>query len=239
MEIVLPLLGLIASVAVPLFIHRATHPARRVSYSVDALPLGVPPGSAPASRVTVRLWSSGRTDVPSSVFDSGRPITFQFATPILDDLSPAPEHEIDGWGFAREGENRLIFPPALIGHGTEYSRTVVVTDPVRYLMRHPLADVEMVRAAGGPEPAGRRRLRVSAMVVGAGLIALGFLVQVIATAVTVGSGTTDYLGLGFLTLLSIAVIVAGVVTLLVSGIARLTRRAAARRARTVPEPAAG
>ncbi len=251
-NIVLAVIGLIAAVAVPIAIHRATHPKRRVSYFLSIrpqIPVPAPPGRTSAAGltppagwpmlVTVAMWSSGRADVPTSLFDGARPIAFQFGSPIRGMTIPA--HDLPEFGaFMLDGDARLDFPPALVGADRVFTAEVAVSWPVRCVVRHPLIDVPVIETKTPPErsrsTSGARRFTHNGMFWGVAQLVLGFALMVIAVALV---GTPLAAALGLLYLLFI---VSGLLTVVITGIVRLTRwlnaRAKQRRSTGAPTDAA-
>ena len=236
-DLVIKVIGVAASAAVPILVHLLTHPRRRVSYLVEQKPVDVSalPKSASQSDslslVTVSLWASGRTDISSTAFDAQKPIVFQFSAPIVDAVTaPDPSH-IPGWGFERVDTNQVVVHPSLLGRGTVFSTTVAVPTPVRYWMRHPLADVPVVLESALPgtksKTSKRGSFRLNGMIVGLVLVVLGFILPFF------GIGAVDNLEvIGVLTVLSGLLTFAGLITVLVSAIVRIVQWSARRRSQT-------
>lgn len=181
-EAIIRVVGVAASVAVPVFVHLRTHPRRRVSYVLDERP--APPGVvAPDGRslnlVTVRLWASGRTDISSTDFDGQKAIVFQFNGAIVDAAAPPDESQIEGWGFERAKSNQVVLQPSLLPRRSVYSTTVALPAPVHYWVRHPLLNIPMVVEPAGPgdktSRRGASRFRITALSAGITLSVVGFV----------------------------------------------------------------
>lgn len=251
-NVVLAVIGLIAAVAVPVAIHRATHPKRRVSYFVSArpqVPVPLPPGQRDARRmtpppgwpmlVTLSVFSSGRADVPSALFDGGRPIAFRFGSPIRGVKTDPAEFPGFG-GFEIEDADRLVFPPTLIGADRTFTAEVAVDWPVTCTVRHPLIDVQVLETHTPPDrtraTAGTRRFTHNGMFWGVAQLVLGFALMVIAVAVaSAGAPIVVPLALAY-TLL----IMSGAATIAITAVARLVRWLVnrAQQRRTEPQPSA-
>lgn len=225
-DLVVPLLGLAVSVGVPIFIHRQAHPKRRVSYQVLQTPI---PGGVDRTLVTLSVWASGTADVPSSAFDSGRPIVFQFSSDIEDASEQGPG-DVDGWGFVRVGTRQLALDPCRIGTDESYTIRFMVRGPVHYRLRHPLVDVAVVPDTKQPPTGEPQRFglpfRVTGMLIGVVLVALGFALLVVSTVIAALSLPIPQ----WLSVLAVLVIPIGLLTILVSGAVRLARLLRRRRA---------
>jgi hypothetical protein len=238
-DVVLAVIGLLATIAVPVAIHRATHPKRRVSYFLGVRPLHPvpqPPGPATARtsappgwpmQVTLQMWSSGRADVSSKNFDGDRPIVFQFGSPILEAHDADDEPTYLGV-FEREGENRVLFRPAPIGGRRVFTIGLVVAEPVSFRVRHPLIDVEMVESRvpfqGARTTGGIRHLATNGMFWGVLQLVLSFVAMIVAfPAMDVAPSWGTALVLTYTVLF-----ISGLLTIAISAIVRLTRWLTAR-----------
>lgn len=239
-EVVLAVIGLVATIAVPFAIHRATHPKRRVSYFLEVRPQfpvpsppGIPAGqpqSPPAGwpmLVTLQMWSSGRADVSSASFDDDRPIVFQFSSALVGEPRFPDEPTYLG-GFELEEPNRLRFAPALIGGGRLFSADIVVPQPVNFLVRHPLIDVEVsesrIPVQNARTTRGIRRVANNGMFWGVVQLILGFLAMILyfpLYPVDTGWSTA-------LVVLYTVLVFSGLATVVVTGLVRLIRWIVAR-----------
>lgn len=221
-DLILPVLGLVGSVLVPVVIHRQTHPRRRVSYRV----VEVPPLADGRRTVDIAVWSSGRADVPSAAFDSGRPLVFQFASPIVGDIVT---DDVDGWGFQRAGADRLTLGPCRVGVDEVYRARVAVEGESGFRLRHPLLDVPVVADDAEPPAHGARprRLpfRITGLLAGTVLIASGFALFVVGTLLIAGGASMP----AWMGALIALLIPAGFITVVVSAAVRLVRHRLQRR----------
>lgn len=219
--IVLGAVGVLVTALVPVALHRATHRRRQVSFAVTYAPLPNAPQLAVAS---VRLWASGRSDVASSMFDGGRPVTVRFAAPIVDGIRPFVQ-ELPGWGFERDGADRLVLRPSLIGRGSVHGADVVVPAGTAFRLHHALVDTKVVLEQ--PRSAARRRRVLGGMAISAIVAGVGFLLYIVAIfAVLAGD---DWLALATaISLVSILLFLGGVVGVVVLAIVRLVQYAIRR-----------
>lgn len=250
-QLVVAVLGLIATVAVPIVVSRQTHPRRQVRYFVevlndeallagaDGIPLSQLAGRPDLAVVSVRLWSSGRVDIPSSAFDGGKPLVFQFSSAIEDDALPPSPWEVAGWGFERSGERELVLQPTVIGRSSAFETLVAVRQPVYYQLHHPLLDVDVVTDANhtGPPANHRRGIHLTTIRVGAGLLILAFASLFIAliwdtVIASTNSNATDqdFSSSTVFIILLFIFFFAGSVTLIVGLVIRFARRKARRKA---------
>jgi hypothetical protein len=244
-NVVVGLLGVLVAVAIPVIVHRATHPKREISYHTTAEPVwhGTT-NPRPAANVVLQVWCSGRADVPSSRFDAGIPLTFRFDDPVL--AVTKPESSPEPWRFRQEGPHDVTLGPVVLGRGTLFSATVTV-DAVLPVDRrvgvrvwNPLVDTEVVPAPAPPnEVTGKPRARRSIGTVGIGVIltitgfVLFVLYVILITAVYGGGEPNSELVvlLALLAVLGTGMFLGGLVTLLIAGIARIARAIASRRAK--------
>lgn len=117
-DTILAVLGIALAVAIPLggvWLRRRQWPKHELWYDLSVTRLKQDAGPAhqiqlfvgdelvsdPYS-VTLRVWSTGRSDVPSAIFDGGEPIRFGMNVPIIgevsfqlgqDDSRVAPDHD--------------------------------------------------------------------------------------------------------------------------------------------------
>lgn len=236
-NVILAAIGLLAAIAVPVAIHRAAHPKRRVSYHLaqrPASPIPASPGVVPTRFevppgwpmiVTVTLWSSGRADISSKAFDSKQPIVFQFSSPILEDGAPVQDPTGFG-GFEREGTNRLVIRPSRLGRDTVHWKEVVVASPVEYLVRHSLVDVEVAESRVTPHrqgagPGAPNLLRSGAF--------WGVLQIVLSFALIIMTVALDSSGaFAWVTVIGSLLLFTGMLTLIVVGLVRFSQWIAAR-----------
>lgn len=252
-QLVVAILGLIATVAIPIVVSRQTHPRRQVRYFVevlndeallagaDGISLSPLVGRPDLAVVSVRLWSSGRVDIPSSAFDGGKPLVFQFSSAIEDDALPPSPWEVAGWGFERSGERELLLQPTVIGRANAFQTLVAVRQPVYYQLHHPLLDVDVITDANhtGPSTRRRRGIHFTTIRVGAGLLILAFASLFIAliwdtviASTNPNASDQDYAFTTVFIILLFIFFFAGSVTLIVGLIIRFARRKARRKAST-------
>jgi hypothetical protein len=249
-NVIFPILGLIVSIALPLYVNAQRHPRQQVRYHVEQSPI-TPPASAKPHlgaiglegvdlvKVAITLWASGRADIPSAAFDDGRPLVFEFISPIADSVLEKKKFDIEGWGFSRVGLSQIVLNPCLIGRGIEFKSQVVVAAPGEYRMRHPLTDIEVIRDPNLPKlPTANRfhfRVRITALRVGVAITILGFLLSVIGTIVSAASTTA---GLGLI-VAGYFIVFPGLIVVAIAAIIRLVTFLSHRRPREksgIPDP---
>jgi hypothetical protein len=244
-NVVVGLLSVFVAVAIPVIVHRATHPKREISYHTTAEPVWHGTMSPrPAANVVLQVWCSGRADVPSDRFDAGLPLTFRFDDPVLEVTMPADSPE--PWQFRRGGSHDVTLGPVVLGRGTLFSATVTVDTVlpvdrrVRVRVWNPLVDTEVIPAPAPPNSVmGKPRARRSLGTVGIGVILMvtGFVLFALYIGLIL---TTDLVGLSAsLGVLGMGMFLGGLVTLLIAGIGRIIRAIASRRANHESDGASG
>ncbi len=224
-DLVIKVIGVAASAAVPIGVSLFTHPRRRVSYFIEQRAASNEAGKANLNLVTVNVWASGRNDIPSTAFDGQKSIVFQFNSPIVDGVVPPDEGHVPGWGFERAGENQVSLAPTLLGRRDVLSTTIAVSSPVRFWIKHPLLDIPVVRETSLPTPKAstrvRRAFRVTGLSAGIALTVLGIILFNVSIAfVTNPDLTVVFAALSFVGSLFSTT---GLIMVVVSLIVRLIR----------------
>lgn len=248
-NVLVGLLGVLVAVAIPVIVHRATHPKREISYHTTAQPVWHGTTTPrPAASVVLQVWCSGRADVPSSRFDAGLPLTFRFDDPVLDVTMPAESPE--PWQFRQSGSHDVTLGPVVLGRGTLFTAAVAldvvlpVDKRVGVRVWNPLVDTEVIPAPAPPNSVtGKPRARRSLGTVGIGVILTitGFVLlslYVIVIGATYGESEVNtglVVLLSSLLLLGLGMFLGGLVTLLIAGIARIIRSITSRRAERDPD----
>lgn len=129
MEFVIGLLGVLAAVVIPVYLHQKNHPRRELRYAIV---------SAERSSWRLMIWSTGRADIPSASFDAERPIVFTFSSPV---------HVID---VHRRSHLIVSSPmeiqlPARLLHRDFTDELALTADaPFNVRVDHPLIDIPLV-----------------------------------------------------------------------------------------------
>lgn len=134
MEFVIGLLGVLAAVIIPVYLHRKNHPRRELRYAV------VPAGER---RWRLMLWSTGRADIPSSSFDAGRSVVFKFSTPVQ--IVEQSEDVVKGFYSDPTCATELFFAARLLH--SDFADEVFLTAGAPFDVRvdHPLIDIPFVK----------------------------------------------------------------------------------------------
>lgn len=200
MEFAIGLLGAIVAVVIPVYIQRVEHPRRQIRYSLVL----ATPDALPSSDLTFRVlvWSAGRADVPSALFDAGKPIVFHFDTPVtVIENTFASAQPVDY--FELRTPSALLISAHLLHH--DFSAEITLRAPTlpQVLVDNPLIDVRITRdikVEKSPAPArqdravarSRARARVSLMRISVWLIIVTTVMVIGGSALTIvnnGVGT--------------------------------------------------
>jgi hypothetical protein len=140
MDIVIGLLGVLAAVAIPVYLHVQSHPRRELRYAVvHELPMRLVPGPAHWRLI---VWSTGRADIPSTSFDAGRPIVFRFTSPV-ETVATETHPSQPMLSLATSTEAHV---PARLLH-KDFARVLVVAVDAAFdvQVENPLIDIPIVR----------------------------------------------------------------------------------------------
>jgi len=141
MEIAFGVIGLLVAAIVPFYIQRQNHPKRELRYAVVLVKNKNTNFSQTGSVVKLRVWATGRADIPSALFDDHQPIIFRFSAPVTvleQDLGP-------GIASSRVPKFRtpqlLYIEPQLIHQDFSISLILEPQAPFSLTIENPLVDV--------------------------------------------------------------------------------------------------
>lgn len=225
MELIIGLIGVVSGVAIPIYLHLKSHPKREIRYAVTPVMNGSRAG-LPEWRVA--LWSSGRADIPSALFDSARPIVMRFSNPVSVLESTASGGLIEP--FRSNSPVDLALPAQLLRQEFRAEARFSVAGWFDLSVENPIIGVELVRdrKAEGLPPArqeravqqSKKRSRITFLRIATWLTVASFamfVVGVTLVAVKIDAGT----GIGIPGMLLTPV---GLVLLAIAGIRNLIAR---------------
>jgi hypothetical protein len=226
MEFVIGLLGVLAAVIIPVYLHRKNHPRRELRYAV------VPVGER---RWRLMLWSTGRADIPSASFDAGRSIVFKFSSPVLVD--ERSEDVARGFYSDAGPATELHFPARLLHRDFADEVFLTANAPFDVRVDHPLIDIPFVndrkveQAAAPSKQAqvvrrSRARANVSLLMVSLWLTGASFALFVLGLALSFADADLGA-GLGIPGMLLLPV---GIIMIAIAVIRRLVARRKRRQA---------
>lgn len=148
MELVLGLIGIVSGVAIPVYLHFKSHPKREIRYAVAPSAPGVTPG---VYEWRVALWSSGRAEIPTALFDSNRAIVLRFSEPITFLSTTATGGVIEP--LRSTTSTALALPAQLLRQEFRAEAQIAITGPFSVTVENPLIGVDAVRDAKAEAPA--------------------------------------------------------------------------------------
>jgi hypothetical protein len=189
MEWFVGVLGVAAAVVIPIYLHRLRYPRRELRFAVVREP---EPGFW-----QLRVWATGRADIPSASYDAARPIAFRLAAPssargeILVEGGPLPDRLGLEWIDAREFQ---IAPQLLRSEFSCVARFFCHVHPM-VTVENPLIDIPVKRdskvesskfkAVDYRISATKRRSQVTALKVAVWLTSGSFVLFVVGVSVYV------------------------------------------------------
>lgn len=183
MEILLGLLTVAATVAIPVVLQRVNHPKRELRYAVVQ-------NGASAGSWRLLVWSVSRVDIPSALYDEKQPVSFQFSVPTTHGLIESSSPRALYW----ESPTELHLGPRLLHPGFFGSAEFHSTQPFDLAVDASLIDVLLVedksvvsssrsaqeRALRRTQARARLTLRtfwVSILLGGGGLFVIGLILS--------------------------------------------------------------
>lgn len=194
MEILLGALTLLAGILVPIWLHRRAHPERELRYRAGATRVlqTMPSESSPLTirlgdqavgdphSVTFELWSTGRADIATSVFDSGRPLLVSLGASILPGTLRVIESQPVRVSIEQVSAEHLSIKPQLLPKTLRVALSAMTDASPTVTVENPLIDVSVIGSGTiQQEPAPNlasvgvsrdsRRPRVTALLITNGL----------------------------------------------------------------------
>lgn len=115
--------------------------------------------------VYLHVTSRSRADIPSSAFDAGQPLRFDFGREALGGSTPdgSMQHELNG--------SQVCFPPQLVRRRTAISIAFITEGPPSgIVVDSPLVDVAVTRSKQGVDATPTRAQLISVTASLAGLV---------------------------------------------------------------------
>lgn len=154
-------LTLIAGIAVPIWLHRRSHPARQFRYRVvtsRALqglsgwgatnePLTIHVGGElvrDPHTFIIEFWSTGRADVPSTAFDAGNALVIDMGARILPGTFRNEATTSQAVQFEQTSETEISLTPRLLSKTLRLSLAGSTVSAPRISIRNPLIDVDVL-----------------------------------------------------------------------------------------------
>ncbi|MGO2747364.1 hypothetical protein [Microbacterium sp.] len=199
LEALIGLVGIIVASVISVWTYRKMNPKRQLRYRADVTPLLTAHGGA-HGRLTVALdgrpvtnpqvvelslWSSGRADIGSQLFDAGKPLTFDLGALILDS---SPASDLESARLVVGLPNTIRLYPALLHRKFQSSIRVVVDGTPNVTVNRVLPDIDVIQhGASETERAistSRKRFRLTPLVAWTGLLILGVVVMAVGVVLT-------------------------------------------------------
>lgn len=146
-------------------------PLHELWYEIDAEPIARREGLAGQIRVTVddrpvadphtvilHIWSTGRSDIPSTKFDGGEPITFNLGVPIVGNVEFASAEEDSRVYPDQSGPTTLEIRPGLIRRTLRLEARFLTDGAPQLSVRHALTDTTIQSVADAETEEDRRFL---------------------------------------------------------------------------------
>lgn len=177
MEIALSVLTLLAGIIVPIWLHRRAHPERQLRYRVYPTRIlqHVPRGAGALTiqlegqvvedphAVILELRSTGRADISTAAFDSGRSLVVDLGARILPGTVEVVRSEPTRVQLEQISDTRLAIHPQLLPKTVLLELRVITETGPSARIESPLIDVSVVNDAphvpngSGQAPAITRR----------------------------------------------------------------------------------
>lgn len=237
MEIVLGVLTLIVGAIVPVWLHRRAHPKRQLRYRVDATRMlaGTTHSNSTLTiqseghivrdphAVRLTLWATGRADIPTSAFDSGRSIIVDLGTTILPGTLTKPTNVPADVNFEQISDHELALIPTLLPKTTHITVEVVTDAEPATSVHNPLVDIDLTIDEERPQAdkiaVSRKRRGGTSLQITIGVTIAAFVVLVVSLGIyPLDPGVSAPLG-G----MALLVLMACAVAFVVIGIVRLVR----------------
>lgn len=184
MELLASLLSIAAAIGIPFLLHRATHPKRELRFAIVPLDAG-------AGTWRMVVWSTSRADIPSALYDDGRPIVFQLNPGVVPRSITTNSQ---GTPFWRNGE--LHLGPKLLHTDFFATAEFLAQHEFTVVVEKSLIDVPIVEdrsLASRSQDAQLRvvqrskaRARLTLRIVGLWLLAIGFGLFVVGLGLGLG-----------------------------------------------------
>lgn len=115
--------------------------------------------------VRLRLWSTGKADIPSSAFDAALPIRFDLTAPVAGSADFPTVAGFDSKALELSGQ-QVSIKPTLLRRDCAVEVTLVTSGVPEVSERSSIVDVKLRRSPGEKDPVNVRRSRTTVLAVG-------------------------------------------------------------------------